>query len=240
MSNQNDDVSAILNMTTDTIGIDLLNALVTELKLLPDVWHKLPKARQDDVIDRLRKRVEANVKMAVHILSSKGRTVVTGDLDQITIKDGVKAVVKFGLSTPHLHDLYEASGKPVLVVVAGVEEHTSGMDQVQGEADQRSFDMGKEYTSADGEGMQEGGKSGEVIDGEFAALPAPANEPGAEGSSEEELDSAFNAGYDAAAAGQQQSACPVMAGDLCIEWIKGWKAWHEENANGGTDTAEAA
>lgn len=239
MSNQNDDVSSILNMTSDSIGIDLLNALVTELKLLPDVWHKLPKARQDDVIDRLRKRVETNVKMAVHLLSSKGRTVVTGDLDQITIKDGVKAVIKFGLSTPHLHELYESSGKPVLVVVAGVEEHTGGMDQVQGEADQRGFNLGGEYTSRDGEGMPDP-EGGAVIDGSFTALPPPANDGKAPSPSEDERDAAYNAGYDAAAAGQPQSACPVMAGDLCIEWIKGWKDWHEENANAGTDTAEAA
>ncbi|HUA79393.1 MAG TPA: ribosome modulation factor [Dyella sp.] len=240
MTTPNDEVSSILNMTTDTIGIDLLNALVTELKLLPDVWHKLPKARQDDVIDRLRKRVESNVKMAVHLLASKGRTVVTGDLDQITIKDGVKAVVKFGLSAPHLQALYESSGKPVLVVVAGVEEHIDGMDQVQGEADQRSFDMGKEYTSKDGEGMQDDQGRGQVIEGEFTALPPPANGEDDGGSTEDELDAAYNAGYDAAAAGQPQSACPVMAGDCCIEWIKGWKAWHEDNANGGVDTAEAA
>jgi ribosome modulation factor len=224
MSEQHDEVSSILHMTTDTIGVDLLNALVTELKLLPDVWVKLPKTRQDDVIDRLRKRVESNVKMAVHLLSSKGRTVVAGDLDQITIKDGVKAVIKFSSTAPHLHELYEASGKPVLVVVAGAEEHTGGMDQVQGEADQRSFDLGKEYTQGDGEGTDDA-DSGTIIEGEFQSLPPPANDGSP---TSEELQEAWDAGYDAAAAGEPQSACPVMAGALCIEWIKGWKAWHEE------------
>jgi len=40
-------------MTADTVGKDLLAALVAEIKLLPDVWPKLPKAKQDDVIERL-------------------------------------------------------------------------------------------------------------------------------------------------------------------------------------------
>ncbi|WP_407058823.1 hypothetical protein ACJBUE_12615 [Ralstonia syzygii subsp. celebesensis] len=51
----------------------------------------------DDGIDRLRNRVETNVKMAVHLVASEGRTVVAGDLDQITIKDGVKAGVWYTL-----------------------------------------------------------------------------------------------------------------------------------------------
>jgi len=33
------------HITAETAGKDLLGALVTELKLLPDVWQKLPKAK---------------------------------------------------------------------------------------------------------------------------------------------------------------------------------------------------
>ncbi|WP_253567026.1 hypothetical protein ABEG10_08460 [Burkholderia cenocepacia] len=102
----------VLQMTADSIGKDLLSALVTEMKLMPDIWVKLSEKKQNDVIDRLRARVEHNVKMATHLIASDGRIVVQGDLDQITIKDGVKAVVKFGGSQPNLHELYEASGKP--------------------------------------------------------------------------------------------------------------------------------
>lgn len=140
-----DDVKALLNMTADTIGRDLLQALVQEIKLLPDAWPKLSQKKQDDVIDRLRNRVETNVKMAVHLISAEGRTVVAGDLDQITIKDGVKAVVKFSSAAPNLHELYEASGKAVLVVVANPAQHTGGMDEVKGESDQRAMDLGHEY-----------------------------------------------------------------------------------------------
>ena len=82
-------------MTAETVGKDLLQALLAELRLLPKPWEQLPQGRQDDVIDRLRRRVETNVKMAVHLLAAQGRIVVAGAMDQITIKDGVKAVVKF-------------------------------------------------------------------------------------------------------------------------------------------------
>ncbi len=81
-------------MTAETAGKDLLGALITEIKLLPDVWQKLPKAKQDDVIDRLRARVEENVKMVVFTIASQHRTTVVGSLDKVTIKGNVEAVIK--------------------------------------------------------------------------------------------------------------------------------------------------
>ena len=214
------------NMTADTIGKDLLQALVMELKLLPEPWQKLTKKKQDDIIDRLRNRVETNVKMAVHMLAAEGRTVVAGDLDQITIKDGVKAVVKFGTGAANLHELYEVAGKSVLVVVANAADHTGGMNDVTGEDDQRAMDLGHEYHDNDGGGMDDGEGNGEVIEGEVLGLPAPGDTT----PTEEDLQKSFEDGYQAAADGKPESDCPIIRSELVIEWIRGWKTWHEENA----------
>ncbi|WP_211091446.1 hypothetical protein [Pseudothauera rhizosphaerae] len=119
-------------MTAQSIGKDLLSALVTEIKLLPEPWQKLSEAKQNDIIDRLRARVEHNVGMAVHVLAAQGRATVVGDLEQIVIKDGVKATLKFSPAAPSLHELYEAQGKAVLVIVAAAADHTAGMDGVKG------------------------------------------------------------------------------------------------------------
>lgn len=209
------------SMTADSIGKDLLGALVTELKLLPKPWPELSQDKQNDIIDRLRSRVGNAVKMAVHLIASEGRTVVVGDLDQITIKDGVKAVVKFGASAANLHELYDSSGKAVILVVASVAAHTGGMDEVKGEVDQRGLDLGHEYHDNDGGGME----------GEVKALPSPDDvKP-----SEEELQQSFEEGYQAAADGKPESDCPIIRSELVIEWIRGHKAWHEEH-----DGAEAA
>lgn len=210
-------------MTTETIGKDLLSALVTEIKLLPKPWAKLSEAKQNDIIDRLRARVEHNVGMAVHLLSAQGRVVVAGDLEQLTIKDGVKAVVKFGLSAPNLHELYDCAGKAVLVVVADAAAVTGGMDDVKGEADQRAMDLGHEYDDNDGGGMDDQAAS-DVIEGEALAID---HQP-----LQEELDQAYEDGYEAAADGKPESDCPQMAGPLCIQWVKGWKDWHEQNGEG--------
>lgn len=199
-------------MTADTIGKDILSAIVTELKLLPKPWPNLSESKQNDIIDRLRSRVESNVRMAVHLIASQGRTVVAGDLDQITIKDGVKAVVKFSSQAPNLHELYDAASKAVLVVVANAADHTGGMDEIRGDGDQRVMDIGREYHDNDGGGME-----GHVVDA--PGLPAPGDTT----PTQEELDKAYDDGYQAASEGRPESDCPVMRGELCIQWVKGWK-----------------
>lgn len=76
-------------MTAETMGRDLLQALIAELRLLPKPWPQLPQDKQDDIIDRLRDRVMTNVKMAVHILSAQGRVVMgnaaeyTGGMEEV-------------------------------------------------------------------------------------------------------------------------------------------------------------
>lgn len=223
-----EEIKEILQMTADTVGKDLLGALVQEIKLLPDVWPKISKAKQDDVIDRLRNRVETNVKMAVHLIASEGRTVVAGDLEQITIKDGVKAVVKFGSNAANLHELYDAASRAVLVVVANPSDHTSGMDEVTGESDQRAMDLGQEYDpNGDGKGMES--DDSDVVDAEMLGIE---DQP-----LQEELDKAYYDGYEAAEAGKPESECPVMKGALCIEWVKGWKAFHAEQDADQTEEA---
>ncbi|MBN3832919.1 DNA translocase FtsK [Burkholderia sp. Ac-20344] len=221
----------VLQMTADSIGKDLLSALVTEIKLMPDLWIKLSEKKQNDVIDRLRARVEHNVKMATHLIASDGRVVVQGDLVQITIKDGVKAAVEFSSAAPNLHDLYDAQGKAVLLVVANAAAHTGGMDEIRGESDQRGFDLGREYTDQDGDGMDgDRPNADDVVDAEFREVPKLGDGP-----TQAQVDEQHQAGRQAAAEGKPESECPVMAGELCIAWVKGWKEWHEEQATSGNE-----
>lgn len=221
----------IREMTANTIGADLLNALLTEIKLLPKPWEALTKAKQDDIIDRLRSRVEHNVKMAIHILAADGRTVVVGKLDQITIKDGIKCVVTVGSKQDNLHEMYDATGKAVLMIVSDVKDNMVGAGDIEGEVDQRGLNMGHEYKpNSDGEGM---GEQGEVIQGEVLGLPAP----GDVAPTQEELEQAFADGYAAAEQNKLQSDCPVMNGALCIEWIKGWSAFHKDQKPKGKKAA---
>lgn len=207
----------IREMTADSIGRDILQALVQEIKLLPKPWVSMTKKKQDDVIDRLRARVDHNVKMAVHLIASDNRTTVVGDLESFTVKDGIKAQFKISQNSEGRHQLSDAVGHACLIIIASADAHTGGMDEVQGETDQRAMDLGKEYTDQDGDGMDD-----DVVDAEFKPA-AIEHQP-----LQEDLDRAWGDGYAAAEEGKPQTDCPIMAGPLCIEWVKGWKAFHAE------------
>lgn len=163
-----DEEFAVLNMTAQTIGKDLLSALVDEIRTLPDVWQKLSEQKQSDIIERCTKRVDYNVKRAVHLIASDGRIVVAGDVEQIVIKDGVKAVVKFGKNTANLHHLYESESNAVLVVVANASDFTGGMDDVKPDPDQQDLYGGDDTFAHVGEvDITDDG----VVDAEIVALP---------------------------------------------------------------------
>jgi hypothetical protein len=160
----NPEMQAVLGMTADTIGKDLLSALVQEVRLMPDVWPKLAEQKQQDIIDRLRKRVETNVRMACHLIASTGRSVVVGDLESVAIKDGIKATFKVSPGNECRHSLFDSVWKACLLVVADASQHIGGMDEVQADPNQSPLDLG-------GEDGQEG--ESDVIEGEVLGLPSP-------------------------------------------------------------------
>ncbi len=159
-----EEVKKILGMTAETVGKDLLGALVQEIKLLPDVWVKLSESRQEDIIDRLRKRVSANVQTAVHMIQGRGRMVVKGELEQVAIKDDVKATLRFSQAAANINELYLTTGKPVMVILSGSEEFTGGMDEVKPMPDQPEFpDINPPPFPSDGD-------NGDVVDADVKLL----------------------------------------------------------------------
>jgi len=140
-------------IAANTLAKDLLSALVTEIKLLPDVWPKLVQDKQNEIIDRLRARVISGIAQAVNIISSQGKIAIAGELEQILVKDGAKATIKIESKTQSLHDLCEMQAQRIFIVSADHLQYLGGVGDIQGEPDQRSFNMGHEYTDTDGAGM---------------------------------------------------------------------------------------
>lgn len=209
----------LLSMTAEDCGLKVLQVCLQEMKLMPDVWPKLSESKQNAVIDRLRATVANAITMAVHTIASDGRTTVLADLEGVAIKDEIKAtfLVSRNNAADALQGLYDSHKKACLLVVTTPEVYKQGMDDVKGEADQRSMDLGKEYApNSDGEGME--GHADGVID-----VQAIEHTP------KTELEQAFGDGQLAAQEGLPKDECPEMSGDLCAEWVRGWEQWHTEH-----------
>lgn len=111
---------ATLKLARETLTGDIRDFLLDRLKhdknTLP--WNLLSEDKQRDAIQQTTDAASAMVDKAVRIIAADGRAVMVGDLDTVTIKDGVKAVIKLSKSDPLRHALIDSQGAAVLLVVA--------------------------------------------------------------------------------------------------------------------------
>lgn len=170
-------------MTIDTVGTSLMKLFIQHAQDLKKPWAQMSKHQQDDTLDAIRAGVQEQVKKAVELIAARDRVHVIGTLEQITIKNGVRASVMIGKSCPGLSRLFECQGEAVAVVVAHPGEELKGIFDIKGQDDQRGLDLGHEYKpNSDGEGM-EGATQG--VDGAEGAEGQPSTDLEDEGVPEE-------------------------------------------------------
>ena len=97
---------------------EIRDAILDEIKAAPDVWQKLPQAGQEQVIERVDLRVMGVLSQALDVLIGHEVPVARGHLEQVTVKDGIKAVVTISRTSPDRYALIDAVGAEVRVAVA--------------------------------------------------------------------------------------------------------------------------
>lgn len=128
-------------MASETVAGDLLTAVVQELKVLPDIWAKLPENEQNEIIDRVRKRVGDNVRKAVRLIASENRITVAADLKKVVFGDHIEAVFTIAARDPARLELADSRGQACLIVVTDAAAHMGGLDGVKGDPDQRDLPL---------------------------------------------------------------------------------------------------
>jgi hypothetical protein len=139
-----DEVIKADELARRNLGKSLLVALVDELRAAPDVWQKCSEAQQEAVLERLTARITHEAGRAIITLQSADLPSVKGTLESVTIKDGAKLTIKVGLLSPSLHDVIDATGATVIVVLADPEQFTASAEDVQPDADQPSLPLAGE------------------------------------------------------------------------------------------------
>lgn len=138
MANQK---SEAVEMASETVAGDLLEVLIRELKVLPDIWAKLPEHEQTEIIDRVRKRVGDNVRRAVRLIASEKRVTVAADLKKVVFGDHIEAVFTIAARDPSRLELADSRGQACLIVVTDAAAHMGGLDDVKGDPDQRDLPL---------------------------------------------------------------------------------------------------
>lgn len=119
------------------LGSVLLQSLLLEIRALPDCWQKMSEDQQAESLDRLCRAVDTAVTAAVVTLAAGEMATIRAEVESVTFKDGVKAVFTVQKDSPYRHDLADAQGNNVMIVLEDIKSYTASARDVKPDPDQR-------------------------------------------------------------------------------------------------------
>ncbi len=123
-------------LAVDTLGKDILEALLTEVRNIPNSWAQLGPIDQENVIDRLRLRVQVMLRDAVAIMFAGETPAVKARLASLKFGKGLQVVLDVGRDESGRHDLMDAVGQPVVLIMADPSQYMAAMETVKARAAQ--------------------------------------------------------------------------------------------------------
>lgn len=139
MTKKKTDAEAAIDIAAETLSGDVTTFLLDELKHFTKPYVAMDEETQSDAIHRCRDQAEKIVKKAVQIIAAQGRKAMAGKLQQITVKDGIKAVVTLSREDEQRHDLMDAQGQAVMIVIADAEPYTGEREPIVADPTQKDM-----------------------------------------------------------------------------------------------------
>lgn len=107
-----------------TLTGDIRDFLLDRVKALGKPWAAMTEDEQSDQIHAAKSAAETLVKRACEIIASGGKKAMIGTLIKVQIKDKIQVQVDFSKQDEQRHDLIDAQGHTVSVVLADAEPYT--------------------------------------------------------------------------------------------------------------------
>lgn len=130
--------AAAIDIAADTMTGDLRDFILDRLKHEQSKrpWHERNEADQRDTVHAVESAVRAAARQAVEIIAAGGLKTIKATIEQVTVKDGIKATLTMSKFDEHRHNLIDATGTTVLIVVADPEDFTGEREPVEITPDQ--------------------------------------------------------------------------------------------------------
>jgi hypothetical protein len=128
---------------------DLMNLAIENAKALPKSWQELNEFEQGDYLHRIEMQCRDAVRQCVQIIASGGCVRIPIQIKSCTIKDSVVVQAEL-VSASHVIDLVSMGSKMAMLVLANSDEFVTEEGKPTAEKDQRSLELGHEYTDGDG------------------------------------------------------------------------------------------
>lgn len=133
--------TTVLSAAEESVGTQLLKALLVEIEQLQSPWQATPQEQQQEILDRLQLQVGDAVRGAVRRIACVGFSHITAQVESLTIKDEAKAVLTLSRGTEALHELADRVGTRAIIVFADAAEFTDGMHAIKAQSDQAELPL---------------------------------------------------------------------------------------------------
>lgn len=128
-----------LKVARETLTGDIRDVILNDMKerktSLP--WSMRTEAEQEAVIDQITRLAESIVERAVKIVAAGGRKTISATLKKVTVQDGIQAVLELSKTDQQRHELIDATGTPIMIVVADPAAFTGECEPVFPSPDQK-------------------------------------------------------------------------------------------------------
>ncbi|MAY41713.1 MULTISPECIES: DNA translocase FtsK [unclassified Neptuniibacter] len=119
----------ILVTSCHTMQADLMGTITSMMKAMPDVWQKMSEETQQDFIDSIDKQTAELVEKCVKMIAADNRSYVEAKVEQVVFKGAIEAKLKvFGGASSGAHDLADATGQQVMILLPEMEQYESSDD----------------------------------------------------------------------------------------------------------------
>ena len=122
----------------------LRDVVLQEVKAAGKSWQEMSQNEQELVIFRVDQSCKAIVGAAVRAMTAHEFPIVDGTIAQVTVKDGIKAVIDIPRSSANRFDLFDAVGDSVRVVIADPRDFMAAEGQETSDPDDPELPMGQE------------------------------------------------------------------------------------------------
>lgn len=125
------------DIAAETLSGDVRDAILGQIRALQKPYARCSQDEQREVIEHAAKVANGLVRNAVEIIASHGRKVIHSTVEQITVKDGIKVVLKSANTEAALSELGNCIGKQVLIIISDASDFTGEKQEVKPEPDQQ-------------------------------------------------------------------------------------------------------
>lgn len=136
---------ALIELTADNLGRDLLSTVIDELQKARYSWSELSEIQQNASIERLRQQCRHIITEGLNVLFRGAFPACEATLDSITVKRGLQVKLSIAKGARNWHEVIEAEGLKVLLVIADPDQYMEHMDEVKARAGQGDLFEGEGY-----------------------------------------------------------------------------------------------